>query len=107
VDTTFSATLDPSGEHLEVLGEVDLASADQFAAAMDLLLARGTSRACVRMAGVTFIDSSGLAALLRGHRSAADRNITLVVVEPSEPVRALLRLTALDLALRIEDADTH
>jgi anti-anti-sigma factor len=64
----------------------------------------GRAQVHVRMSGVTFIDSSGLGALLRAHRLAQARGITFVIQDPSERVRRLLALTALDATLCLESA---
>jgi anti-sigma B factor antagonist len=89
---------------LEVRGELDVATVPQFDAAVQLLISSSRVRVHVRMAGVTFIDSSGLGALLRAHRVARARGITFVIQAPSERVRSLLAMTALDATLCLEPA---
>jgi anti-anti-sigma factor len=79
---------------LAVVGEIDMASADEF---RDRLLA-GLQRSGsleVDLGGVTFIDSSGLAALVRLRTEAEilGRNVALVKVSPS--TARLLELTGL------------
>ena len=50
----------------------------------------------VDMAGVTFIDSSGLSCLVEGLQHAQQLNKELVLVSPSEKVMDILRMSALE-----------
>ena len=50
-----------------VLGEVDMATAPELSEAIESLINTGAQRVVVDAAGVTFMDSTGLAA--PGHRS--------------------------------------
>jgi anti-anti-sigma factor len=54
------------------------------------------------MADVTFIDSSGLGALLRAHRLGETHRVPLAIQDPSQHVRSLINLTALDATLRLD-----
>jgi anti-sigma B factor antagonist len=49
----------------------------------------------IDLAGVEFIDSSGLRTLLAAHEDQELRGARLELCRPSEPVRRLLELTAL------------
>jgi anti-anti-sigma factor len=94
--------LDDRGEVLEVSGELDIATVPQFDAAVELLVSTPRDRAVVRMADVTFIDSSGLGALLRAHRIGEAHGVPLAIQDPSQHVRSLITLTALDATLRLD-----
>jgi anti-sigma B factor antagonist len=94
--------LSDDGTVLDVLGELDVASVRQFDAAIQLLVTGSRTRIAVRMADVSFIDSSGLGALLRAHRVASAHGLTFTILEPSARVRRLLALTALDATLCLE-----
>ena len=50
----------------------------------------------IDMAGVTFIDSSGLSCLVEGLQHAQQLNKELVLVSPSEKVMDILRMSALE-----------
>jgi anti-sigma B factor antagonist len=66
---------------LRVEGEIDLATAAQFAAALDQALA-AAPRLLVDMAGVTFIDVSGLRVLVQAAESLNGRSPLTVVNAP-------------------------
>lgn len=53
------------------------------------------------LSGVDFIDSSGLRVLLTAHRDFEQRGARVEVHKPSDAVRRLLELTALDDHLHI------
>lgn len=56
------------------------------------------------LSSVVFVDSSALAELLRGQRAASATGGDLVLVNPSDPVRIILELTALDQVFTTESA---
>ena len=77
---------------LVLCGELDLTTAEEFADAAVHLAATidpGT-RLVVDLADVTFMDSTGLRALLRIHAHAKH---ALVLRSPRRPVRRVLNLT--------------
>lgn len=72
-----------------VTGEVDLGSADELAAALDLIRENTAKRRILLDArAVTFMDCSGLRPILR----ARDHDPRLTMVAPSAPVSRLLSL---------------
>jgi anti-sigma B factor antagonist len=85
--------------HLD--GRLDIGSAADVKQGFSDLVAQGDQRIVVDLAGVTFIDSSGLSALVSGLRSArqASGDLRLAAAGP-QPV-ALLSLTSLDQVFRI------
>ncbi len=70
---------------VEVAGEVDMATAPQLAEAVE-----GASDPCRRvvvdLSEVTFLDSSGLNALVTSRRSLAARDVDLRVISPTDHV---------------------
>ena len=86
---------------LVVMGELDFASADVLRHHIDALRGEG-ERIVLDLNGVQFIDSGGLAALVRAHDDAQAGNWTLSIVRPSERVQSYLRRTGLDRVLPIE-----
>jgi anti-sigma B factor antagonist len=60
------------------------------------------NRILLNLAGVDFIDSSGLGELVRTHASIRSRGGQLKIVNPSRTVHELLRITKLDRVLDIE-----
>jgi len=87
-----------------VSGEVDLSTAPELTRAIHLISAH-TRRLVADLAGVTFLDSSGLNALVRGCHALEERGVGFVLVaEPDGPVRRLLDLTQLADVLHVVDS---
>jgi anti-sigma B factor antagonist len=80
---------------LEVAGEVDLSSADQLrdTAIAALTPYGGTLR--IDLAGVTFMDSTGLRALMAIYEYAGDQHRVLIQ-NPRRNVQRILEITGLD-----------
>jgi anti-anti-sigma factor len=76
------------GTRVEVLGQLDLATAPRLAEAFGALPSGG--EVVVDLAGVTLMDSSGVAVLLR-----AGEGRSLVVVRPARNVRRVLGVNGL------------
>ena len=72
-------------------GELDLASAPAVAAALGLVAAR-EPRIIVDLAGLEFIDASGVAALSRGRRHARNAGGDLLLAAPQRQVRRVLAI---------------
>ena len=75
-------------------GELDLADAVAVAAALTAVAAR-EPRIIVDLAGLEFIDSSGVAALARGRRQAWQAGGDLVLAAPQREVMLVLAITRL------------
>ncbi len=78
---------------LTVGGEIDLATASAFEAELDAVIAEAHSPADVDLSGVTFIDSSGLHALIRARKRVVGTGVRLVLVNPSDACRQVLEIT--------------
>jgi anti-sigma B factor antagonist len=72
-------------------GELDLVDAARAAAALGSVAAR-EPRIIVDLAGLEFIDASGVAALLRGRRDARDAGGDLLLAAPQRRVRRVLAI---------------
>jgi anti-anti-sigma factor len=70
---------------VEVAGEVDMATSPQVVEAVESA-SNGCRRVVVDLTEVTFLDSSGLNALVNCRRSLAARDVDLRVVSPSDHV---------------------
>ncbi|WP_250038345.1 STAS domain-containing protein [Paractinoplanes maris] len=81
---------------LAVAGEIDLATVDDFEAALARATAiDGTPRVIVDLSEVSFCDSSGLAALDRAWERADRRGIALRVTKPQRGVRRLMEIAGM------------
>jgi stage II sporulation protein AB (anti-sigma F factor) len=92
------------GAHLIVraAGELDLHTADEFRRRLDAWLTETRARCLiVNLRRVTFIDSTGLGAILgRWRRLRAERG-TMALVQPAAPARTMLDLAGLGRVLAI------
>ena len=90
-----------------VEGEIDLATAPSFGAAIDEGL-RQVGRVVLDLAGVTFMDSSGLNVLVAAASQSATPNTVLIRNAPAS-VQRLLSITGLNEVIPVEDdpSDPH
>jgi len=88
---------------LELRGVLDVASAPTFQTALRSILDEGGNRVAVDMAGVSFMDSSGLGVLIAAYRrlSGGGGRIALVNVVPA--VHKVLQLTRTDRLFDLHD----
>jgi anti-sigma B factor antagonist len=75
-------------------GALDVADAVSVAAALAAVAARERD-IVIDLAGLEFIDSSGVAALVRGRRQARDAGGELLLAAPQQQVLRILTLTRL------------
>lgn len=94
----------PDTDHPEMVlsGRFDAFETDTFRETADGLLA-GAKNIDVDMSDVIFVDSSGLAELVRTMKRCREAGGELFIVSPSDPVRVILELTRLDSAFAIRD----
>jgi anti-sigma B factor antagonist len=93
--TAFQPATRDGDAALIVNGDIDIATSEAFFDALCALVASAHSPAFVDLSNVTYIDSSGLNALVRVSRTVQE-DVTLVLVAPSAPVRKLLALSGLE-----------
>lgn len=93
---------------LRLTGRLDLLSAADLRQHVVQAVAEGTHRLVVDLAEVSFVDSSGLGALIAGLKAARLAGGDLRLAQPTAQTRSLLQLVGLDRALRlyatVEDA---
>jgi anti-anti-sigma factor len=99
---TFRARSERRAEGIVVLaeGELDLVGAPALAAA----LPPGDEAVILDLAGVGFMDSSGLRALLEARQTCLDAGRPFRIARPSEAVQRVLELV--DLAREFEVAES-
>lgn len=83
-----------------VAGELDLATAPLLDGEVRQVEATAASLV-IDLSGVTFMDSSGLRLLVDAHQRSQENGNRLQIIEGSEPVRRVLRLSGLDQQLPI------
>ncbi len=86
---------------LRVRGELDAGSSWVLRDQLDPLPQGDGGGVVVDMAGVSFVDSSGLRVLIDAHLRAERHGRSLVLVEPSPAVRRLLEISGLEGVLQV------
>ena len=81
-------------------GRLNMVSARRLKELLGDLVAKGTNRIVVDMAETTFLDSSGLGALIGGLKSARQAGGDLRIARPTPAVYTVFELTNLDRVLR-------
>jgi anti-anti-sigma factor len=87
---------------VSVGGDVDLVTSEELRQVLEAAV-RVNPHVEVDLTGLTFIDSSGLSALVEGHRAARDAGGTVVLRHPTPMLRRLLDITRLDSLLVVDD----
>ncbi|HEU4706009.1 MAG TPA: STAS domain-containing protein [Solirubrobacterales bacterium] len=86
--------LRPGTRDVQVEGELDLAVADQLDAVL-VAAVEECDRVLVGLERCSFIDSSGIAVILRAHNRMQEDGKRLVVYAPTEQVLRVLSMTGL------------
>jgi len=81
-------------------GRLNMVSARSLRDALDTLVNDGTHRIVVDLAETTFMDSSGLGALIAGLKTARQAGGDLRIARPTPAVTTVFELTNLDKVLR-------
>jgi anti-sigma B factor antagonist len=85
-------------------GRLTMASARQMREILTDLVGQGTTRIVVDMQETSFLDSSGLGALIAGLKSARQAGGDLRIARPTPAVMTVFTLTNLDKVLRPRDS---
>jgi anti-sigma B factor antagonist len=97
--------LNDSEAVLHVSGEIDVIVTPELRDAIGRAFEYGATRLVVDCSELTFIDSSGLGALVEGHTRAEKVDADFVVRDPSDFLMRLLQTTGLDGILHIVRTD--
>jgi anti-anti-sigma factor len=87
---------------LSVRGEIDMATAGVLQDAIDRARESGRREIWADLTEVTFMDSSGLNALVRADHDCAANHVRLTVICPPGPVHRTLELTGLIRELNVQ-----
>src|SRR5438874_10912065 len=97
-EAAFETRTDPSGAPvIAVSGELDMSSAGRLEEVVGAAIAAGPEKLIFDRSGLRFMDSAGIAVLLR----AAAKVAVIELREPSPPVRRVLELTGLEGVLSV------
>lgn len=91
----FSVEIQLSGHpcRLRLIGELDLGSAQLVSDALMQWEVQQAGPLVIDMAGVSFMDCSGLSVLLGAYNRACRDNRELTIINPQPPVRRIFGLT--------------
>ncbi len=93
------------GVHVIALtGELDLASVGEMEAALSAASAGAQPRVCLDLTQLEFIDSTGLAAVIRTHIAIGEAGGALAVACSDNPVRRTVQTTGLLEMLTVTDS---
>jgi anti-sigma B factor antagonist len=81
---------------LQLRGELDFATADQFCQAIDVAWALGTGRLVIDLRGVVFMDLTSVQILLNAQREAAEAARSLAIIVGDAARRVLQRAGLVD-----------
>lgn len=95
---------DESSVAVSPAGDLDVSTSPRLLACIDELLAEGRSKITLDLRAVTFIDSSGLGALVKAHKRAAPP-AELTVVQPRPHVHRAMEISGITKVLRVVEAD--
>ena len=87
---------------VELVGELEVVSVEEFSVRMADLDGGGRSHVVIDVAGITFIDSSGINALVRAVRSVEARGGTAVIASPSAVAQRVFAITLLPQLVPVE-----
>lgn len=91
------------GPVVVVEGDLDLAATPALVDAIEAARARGGALV-IDLSGTRFLDSSGVAVLVRAHGAQTADRRPLVLRWPSAPVMRVLNLAGLDQVFTVEPA---
>jgi anti-sigma B factor antagonist len=94
-DFVISVERDQAGVQVRIVGALDLSRVPELNDVLDGLAADGHRRLVLDLGAVDFMDSRGLAALLRAKRSADRDGHRLTISSRSPQVQRLLELTGM------------
>lgn len=92
---------------MRLAGEIDLDALDAMDTATETVVGLAPASVIVDVAAVTFIDSSGLNALLALRKRGAEIGTSVTLLNPSPQVTALLDMTGLAHYFGMADDSAH
>jgi anti-anti-sigma factor len=95
-DLIFDIKSEGTAHVIAVTGEVDMATAPRL---IECLQDRSDRDVILDFAGVAFIDSRGIAALLKSHKTLRARGRSLRITAEPDNVRKVLEVTGVDAVL--------
>jgi anti-sigma B factor antagonist len=101
-------TIPPDGfsiddDHVVVaIGEIDIHTAPKLWESLSVLIERGRREVVLDMAGVEFMDSQGIAVIVRAHKEVQPEGGTVIIRSPRAQVRTVLEISGLAELIQLE-----
>ena len=93
---------------VRLIGEFDILAFDEVDALLAAAQSDGYGSVIVDLRGLTFIDSSGIRALVRAHKRTQDSETDLRLIRGSDAVHRVFEVAGLDGRLSFEEgASSH
>ncbi|GAA0577806.1 hypothetical protein GCM10010172_73280 [Paractinoplanes ferrugineus] len=89
---------------VQVHGDLDMATSPELQASLQHQIDAGERQIVVDLAGVGFMDSSALGALVIGFKAVRDLGGRLRLAAPQRVVRNVLSITTVDQAIGVFDS---
>src|SRR5437588_10376311 len=86
-----------------VTGELDVATAPALESAVVGVLDGQDGELCLDFSGLTFIDSTGIRAVMQVHNKVASFGSRMIILSPTAPVRRVLEITGFDRVMDVRD----
>lgn len=96
-------SLHPHAVVVTLTGELDADTARRFRSLVAEHLLAGPGNMVLDLAGLSFVDSAGLAAMISADKGLRRAGMRLVLAAPPTPVRKIMRLTGIDAVLTTAD----
>jgi anti-anti-sigma factor len=100
---TFGRSDQPRGRTLRIEGEIDMAVGPQFGEELAALIEEAHSPAFVDLSGVTFMDTTGVHALLDATHAGLAAGHPLVLVAASRSSRRILEVAGVQGEVEFSD----
>jgi anti-anti-sigma factor len=104
VNLVAEIVADGDDVRVTLVGDIDAASATAVEHRLSEVIESAAGAMVVNMSGISFIDSTGLRAVVAIHRRLSEKGRSLVLRDLSAPTRRLFDLTGLGPALGVDDA---
>jgi anti-anti-sigma factor len=102
-DLTVRVEQGGQGAVLVLTGELDLASGETFSDRLKAVEAGRPELITLDLSGLRFLDSSGLALVVRAHTRARNEGRRLVIIPGPPQVQRVFDITGLNTVLEFED----
>ena len=86
---------------VRAVGELDMSSAPSLTTAAEDAFADGYRLLLLDLSGISFMDSTGLSALLTVHRDAVARDAHAAIIAPSQTALRVLEMLGVEQVLNI------